>query len=98
MIRETPTGVEIQVRVIPRARRTELAGERHGEILIRLAAPPVDGAANEALVAFLSECLDCPQRMIALVSGHSGRSKRLRIEGVSEAKARAALFAGRVVR
>ena len=97
MIRETPTGVEITVRVIPRARRTELAGERHGEILVRLAAPPVDGAANEALVAFLSECLECPRRTIALVSGQTSRSKRLRIAGMSEARARAALLAGRVV-
>lgn len=97
MIRGTPTGVEISVRVIPRARRSELAGERHGELLIRLAAPPVDGAANQALIAFLSEQLDCPQRTIALVGGQASRSKRLTIEGISETKARTALLAGRKI-
>jgi len=97
VIRQTPTGVEISVRVIPRARRTELAGERQGEILIRLCAPPVDGAANEALRTFLSTVLHCPQRAVTLISGQTGRSKRLRIDGVSEAAARVALFAGRVV-
>ena len=97
MIRQTPSGVEISVRVIPRARRTELAGERQGEILIRLSAPPVDGAANEALKAFLSTVLQCPQRAVSLLSGQTGRSKRLRIDGVSEASARAALLAGRVI-
>ena len=97
MIRQTPNGVEISVRVIPRARRTELAGARHDAILIRLSAPPVDGAANEALIAFLSSLLDCPQRAITFISGQTGRSKRIRIDGVSEAAARAALLAGRVV-
>ena len=97
MIRQTPTGVEISVRVIPRARRTEVAGERQGEILIRLCAPPLDGAANEALRTFLGTVLQCPQRAVTLISGQTGRSKRLRIDGVSEAAARAALLAGRVV-
>jgi uncharacterized protein len=97
VIRQTPDGVEISVRVIPRARKTELAGERQGEVLIRLSAPPVDGAANEALAAFLSTALHCPRRAVSLVSGQTGRSKRLRIDGISEAVARAALLPGRVV-
>lgn len=74
---------EIQVRVIPRARRSEVAGRRGADILIRLAAPPVDGAANDELVALLSRLLDIPRRSIVIVSGERSRTKRLRIDGLS---------------
>jgi uncharacterized protein (TIGR00251 family) len=77
-----PPAVLIQVRVIPRARRTELAGRRGDAILVRLAAPPVDGAANDALIAFLSERLGIPQRQIALTRGASGRDKTIEIDGL----------------
>lgn len=97
MMRQTPTGVEIRVRVIPRARRTELAGERAGEILIRLSAPPVDGAANQELIAFLSARLGCAKRDITLISGETSRSKRVAIAGVSATTAGAALLPGRVI-
>ena len=56
--------------------------------MIRLAAPPVEGAANEALIAFLSEALGVPRRSIAIVSGEKSRDKRVRIEGLDEAAAR----------
>ena len=71
------------MRVIPRARRSESAGERDGAFLIRLAAPPVDGAANDALIAFLSDTLSIPRRAIRIVSGERGRKKRVAIEGVT---------------
>ena len=67
-------------------------GTRAGAILIRLAAPPVEGAANDALIAFLADRLDLPRRNIALVSGEKSRDKRVRIEGVDEATARARLL------
>jgi hypothetical protein len=67
-------------------------GERAGSILIRLAAPPVDGAANEALIAFLADTLGVPRRQISIVSGHTSRDKRVRIEGVDLASARATLL------
>ena len=73
----------IDVRVIPRARKTESAGERDGAFLIRLAAPPVDGAANDALVAFLADTLSIPRRAVRIVSGERSRHKRVAIEGVS---------------
>ena len=60
--------------------------------MIRLAAPPVKGAANEALVAFLSDALDLPRRNLTIVSGETSRDKRVRIEGIDEATARTRLL------
>jgi uncharacterized protein (TIGR00251 family) len=75
--------VILDVKVIPRAGRTALAGTRDGSILIRLAAAPVDGAANAELIAFLSTLLDVPKRDITIVSGETSRQKRVRIDGVT---------------
>ena len=73
----------IDVRVIPRARKTAVAGERDGAVVIRLAAPPVDGAANDALIEFLAETLNVPRRAVRIVSGERGRRKRVDIDGVT---------------
>jgi uncharacterized protein (TIGR00251 family) len=81
-------GVRIDVRVVPRAGKTRVAGERDGALLIRLAAPPVDGAANEALIAFLAKTLDVPRRNVTLIVGETARAKTLDIVGISEATAR----------
>ena len=74
----------LNIRVIPRSPRTRVDGKRGDATLIRLNAPPVDGAANEALVAFLSEVLGVPRRDISLVAGETSRNKRVRVEGVSQ--------------
>jgi uncharacterized protein (TIGR00251 family) len=76
----------IHVRVIPRARRTEIAGRRGGAILVRLAAPPVDGAANEALIACLAERLGIPQRRITIARGATARDKTLAVDGLTSAE------------
>ena len=91
MLRETASGVELDVRVIPRARQTGLAGVRDDAVLIRLAAPPVEGAANSALVAFVADWLGVPPRAIQIVSGARSRRKRLAVTGVSAAAIRARL-------
>ena len=83
MIRSTPSGVELDVHVIPRARKTEIAGLREQAIGIRLAAPPVDGAANDALVAFVAEWLAVPRRAVHILSGERSRRKRLSVDGVT---------------
>ena len=83
--RETPDGVSLDVKVIPRAGVTKVAGIREGRLLVRLAAAPVDGAANEALVAFLSEILKLPGRNIRVESGAHSRIKRVRIAGTTVA-------------
>ena len=55
-----------------------------GSVKIRLTAPPVDGAANEALIEFLSKALDLAKSQVEILSGHTGRDKRVRISGISE--------------
>ena len=92
MIRSTDGGVEFDVRVIPRAQKTAAAGLRGDAIVIRLAAPPIDGVANDALVRFLSETLDVPQRAVRITSGLRARRKRVDVRGVTEAQVRAALL------
>ena len=82
----------IDIRVIPRAPRTRVDGMRGGAVLIRLAAPPVDGAANDALVAFLSDTLGLPRRNIRIVSGEKSRDKRVQIDGLDDSTARAGLL------
>jgi uncharacterized protein (TIGR00251 family) len=82
----------LAIRVIPRSPRTRVDGRRGDAILIRLNAPPVDGAANEALIAFLSDILDVPRRSIAIVSGQTSRDKRVRVEGIDQAAAMARLL------
>jgi uncharacterized protein (TIGR00251 family) len=92
LIRQTTAGVELDVRVIPRAKRTEAAGLRNGALLVRLAAPPVDGAANTALVAFLASTLGVPSRAVQLLSGERGRQKRILIAGAVVAQVESALL------
>ena len=65
---------------------------RGDAVLIRLAAPPVEGAANEALVAYLSDALGLPRRSVTIISGDTSRDKRVRIEGLDEATARERLL------
>ena len=73
--------------VVPRARRTEVVG-MHGEaVKVRVAAAPVDGAANEELVRFLAERLGVPRSAIAIAAGDTSRRKRVLIEGVETAHA-----------
>ncbi len=73
----------LQVRVTLRAGRTALAGMRGEALLVRLAAAPVDGAANDALIAFLAGLLDIPKRDVTIVAGERGRDKRVAIAGLT---------------
>ena len=83
----------IDVRVIPRAKKTAIAGVRDNAILIRVAAPPVDDAANDTLIAFLAEILRLRRRSIRIVSGGRGRSKRIAIDGATPDQIRSKLIA-----
>jgi hypothetical protein len=72
----------LTIHVVPRAARTNVAG-RHGDaIKIRLAAPPVDGAANAELVRFLAERLGVPRGAVTIAGGHTGRRKQIVIAGL----------------
>ncbi len=90
-VQATPDGVALFVKVIPRAGATKVAGTREGRLLIRLAAAPVDGAANDALISFLSETLKVPGRNIRLASGARNPRKELSIAGVTPAQVARAL-------
>ena len=81
--------ITLDVRVIPRARKTECAGFRDEVLVVRLAAPPVEGAANEALIAFFAAALHLPRRAVHILSGERGRKKRVAIEGVTIEQIRA---------
>ena len=73
----------LDLHVQPGAKRTEAAG-RHGDrVKIRLAAPPVDGAANDELVRFVAEAFGVPKRNVEIVSGATSRQKRVRITGAT---------------
>ena len=76
-------GVTFAVRVQPRATKSGVAGEVDGVLKIRLAAPPVEGQANEELVRLLAELFDAPRRRIAILSGQSSKNKVVSVSGVS---------------
>jgi uncharacterized protein (TIGR00251 family) len=77
----TPDGLLLQVRVVPRAGRSAVAGVRDGALLVRLAAAPVDGAANAELIDVIAAAFAVPRRAVTLVSGERSRLKRVRIAG-----------------
>jgi uncharacterized protein len=73
----------LPIRIQPRASKNEIVLMEHGGIKIRLTAPPVNGAANEALAKFLSERLSIAKSRVEIVSGHTGREKVIKISGMS---------------
>jgi uncharacterized protein (TIGR00251 family) len=75
-------GVHLAVRVVPRARKSEVAGVQEGSLRIRLAAPPVEGAANRALIDFVAQCLGVRRQQVEIESGQHSRHKRLFVEGL----------------
>jgi uncharacterized protein len=79
------------VKVVPRASQSEIIGEQGGLLRVRIAAPPVDGAANEELVRVLAKEFSVPSRSISIIGGHSSRLKRISIKGLSPAKLQAAV-------
>jgi len=91
VVRPTPTGVELNVRLIPRSRKTEISGVRDNALLVRVTAPPVAGAANDALIELMAATCRVPRRAIRLVGGESSRHKRLAIDGVTPDQIHAAI-------
>jgi uncharacterized protein (TIGR00251 family) len=89
-VSESNGSVRFSVRVQPRASSTEIVGLHGDAMKIRLAAPPVDGAANNALVDFLAAVFNVPRRDVRILAGESGRSKIVEIQGVTEHAVRAA--------
>lgn len=82
-VEEREGAVVFKVRVQPRASRNELAGTYGDALRLRIAAPPVEGQANEACCAFLARLLGVPRGKVAVVGGHTSRTKLVRVEGVT---------------
>ena len=87
----TARGVVVAVRAVPRAGRSGITGQRAGALLVRLAAAPVDGAANDELIEVLASALSVPKRRVSVISGARARDKRVLVEGVSLEAVRARL-------
>jgi hypothetical protein len=87
MLQPLPDGILITVRVIPRAGKSAIAGTRGEALLVRLQAPPVDGAANEELIAVIAKQLGVPKRAVTIVAGERSRQKRVRVAGIDAATA-----------
>lgn len=85
-----PGGVRVALHVQPRAASTELAGRHGAAYKLRISAPPVDGAANDAVVVFLARLLGVARRDVRIVAGATSRQKMVRIAGVDTARVRAA--------
>lgn len=90
MIRYTEEegAITFEVRVVPRASQTVAAGAHGGALKVRVAAPPVDGAANEELTRFLAREFGLPARAVEIVSGHASKTKRVRARGATAAQLR----------
>ncbi len=93
-LREQADGVLIAVKVQPRASANEVGQPLGNELRVKVTAPPVDAAANEALVRLLAEVLACPRNRVEIARGHTSRHKVLKIYGLSAQAAAARLCPG----
>ncbi|HVO18487.1 MAG TPA: DUF167 domain-containing protein [Anaeromyxobacter sp.] len=90
-VRDEAGGAVLELLVQPRASRTRVVGEHDGRLKVQLAAPPVEGEANRALVEFLAGELGVRRADVAVVRGEAGRRKTVRVTGRTAAQVRAAL-------
>jgi uncharacterized protein len=81
----------LAIRVQPRAKRTEVAGERPGAVLVRVAAPPVDGRANAAVCTLVAQRAGVPRSAVSILRGAGARDKVLEVRGIEPADLRRAL-------
>lgn len=94
---KSPTLLQLTVHVQPGAKTTSCAGIHGDALKIRLAAPPVDGKANQALIVWLAQTLGCPQNRIELIRGQTSRRKTLIIDAGSAVSAMTATLCGLAV-
>jgi hypothetical protein len=85
-IHDTPAGATFQVKVHPRARKNGITGVVGDALKLALTAPPVEGRANEACIAFLAKLLNVPRSSVTIAAGESSRQKLIRIAGVRAAQ------------
>ncbi len=91
---DTPDGAVLSLRIVPRAAKNAIQGAHGDALKIRLCAPPVDGAANAALIEFLSDTLSLPRARIQLLGGKTSRTKRVLLAGLSASAIRTKIQAG----
>ena len=84
-LRPQADGLLLAVKLQPRASTNEICGPLGDELRVKVTAPPVDAAANEALLRLLADVLDCPRSRIALVRGQTSRHKSIRLQGLDAA-------------
>ena len=87
-VQDSPEGAVLTVHVQPKASKTEYAGLHGGALKFRVSAPPVEGAANEALCTYLAGLFSLPQKAVVLLSGQGSRRKRVRLTGVPASRAK----------
>ena len=92
-VRDAADGVTLRVRVTPRASREGIGGERQGALVVRVSAPPVEGAANAAVTRLVARALGVAAGAVEVRQGAAGRDKLLLVRGVSAADVRARLAA-----
>ncbi len=85
-ITEGSDGVAFVVRVVPRSSRNQIVGVENGALKIKLTAPPVEGAANAALMEFVAEWLGVRRSAVSIVSGGKARNKLVRVTGLTLAR------------
>jgi uncharacterized protein (TIGR00251 family) len=83
----------LEIRLQPRGGRDQVMGERDGAVLIRIAAPPVDGKANAALITFVAKTVGVPKSEVMIIRGETSRNKVIRVAGRAADDVRAALLA-----
>lgn len=86
-LREQDGAVLLALKVQPRASRNEIVGPLGAELKLKVMAPPVDSAANEAVVEFLARQLGLPRRAVSLVRGQTSPHKTIRLDGITLAEA-----------
>jgi uncharacterized protein len=82
-VRETSIGIEVKLHVQPRAKRCEISGMHNGALKLKVTAPPVDDAANRAIIDFFSALLDIPKSSLCILAGLKSRDKTLLIKNLS---------------
>lgn len=90
-ITDSPAGCIITIHAAPRAARNHIHGTHGDALKIRLKAPPVDGKANRELLAFLAQCLGLPSRQLDILTGLTGRHKRILVRQMQATVARSCL-------
>lgn len=82
-LKESSEGAILNLHIQPKASKTEVAGQYGDALRLRIAAPPVEGAANKALCRYLAESFSIPQNRVEILGGLTGRKKRILLRGVS---------------